>query len=319
MEDLSLWSADDMSTPRSPLYGIGRSDSMATAAIPNESEAGLMKKSASFGVTSTVEAAANSTLSLATMAQRTTGVEAAGWRANPYDFLTDGARAVRAFCRPWPVKLVGTQKDMAFDITKAHFKLVVRVTAQDRLRPGALGQDEEDEELPASEIYVPLVHFANERLLAGGHRGRQNADSASISSLEEPLTARHRGKGSPGASTINLEAVSMPPIVDMTASTSSSGSGSTEVAVPLGGADMYKGGNLLIGGKELMDVDVQVSGGRWSVEGQVLRWWYDVPGPAEPEREYTIVIRRRGGVIDVKSSQSAAAVEPGWCPACTIM
>ncbi|KAJ7716358.1 glycoside hydrolase family 5 protein [Mycena olivaceomarginata] len=307
MEDLSLWSADDMSTPRSPLYAIGRSDTRG-----NESEAGLMKKSAPFGVTSTVVTAANSTLSLAQSEPRMTNVEAAGWRSNPYDFLTDGARAVRAFCRPWPIALVGTQKELAFDIAKAHFKLVVRVTPQDRLRPGALGEsDDDDAEPPASEIFVPLVHYADERLLADGHRSRQSAESASISSLEErPLTARR--KGSPNASTINLGTV--PSTVDMTASTSSSsGSATIDVTLP------PKTGNLLIGGKDLVDVDVQVSAGRWSVEGQVLRWWYDVPSAGEPERLYTIEIRRRGGVIDTKFQSASAAVEPGWCPACTIM
>ncbi|KAJ7231259.1 glycoside hydrolase family 5 protein [Mycena haematopus] len=309
MEDLSLWSADDMSTPQSPLYAIGRSDSTATAVMPNESEAGLMKKSAPFGVTTTVMTANNSTFSLATVEPRASGPEAAGWRANPYDFLTDGARAVRAFCRPWPVALVGTQKDLTFDITKAHFKLVVRVAPTDRLRPGALGEKPNDEP-PASEIYVPLVHYADERLLPRGYRDRQSAETASISSLDDaaPLTARRRrGKGSPSASTINLEAV--PPILDMTASTSSSGSGSTQVASPIIG----KGGNLRINGKDLVDVDVQVSSGRWSIEGQVLRWWYDVPAAGEPEREYTIEIRRRNGVI-VKSQP--VAVEPGWCPVC---
>jgi hypothetical protein len=202
MEDLSLWSADDMSTPRSPLYAIGCSDTRG-----NQSEAGLMKKSAPFGVTSTVVTAANSTLSLAQSEPRMTNIEAAGWRSNPYDFLMDGARAMRAFCRPWPIALVGTQKELAFDIAKAHFKLVVRVTPQDCLRPGALGEsDDDDAEPPASEIFVPLVHYADERLLADGHRGRQSAKSASISSLEEcPLTVRR--KGSPKASTINLECV----------------------------------------------------------------------------------------------------------------
>ncbi|KDR82018.1 hypothetical protein GALMADRAFT_276641 [Galerina marginata CBS 339.88] len=31
----------------------------------------------------------------------------AGYSPDPYKFLTNGARAVRAFARPWPVKVVG--------------------------------------------------------------------------------------------------------------------------------------------------------------------------------------------------------------------
>ncbi|KAJ7653334.1 glycoside hydrolase family 5 protein [Mycena polygramma] len=296
MEDLSLWSADDMSTPRSPLYAIGHSDSMATAA-GNDSEAGLLKKSGSFGLTST---AAHSTLSLATR----TGVEAAGWRANPYDFLTDGARAVRAFCRPWPTKLVGTQRDMVFDIAKAHFKLVVRVQSQDRLRAGAV-----EEEDPATEIYVPLVHYADPRLLAGRQMGRQSGETESIASVDETSTARASGKASPtNASAIHLETVPSP--IDMAASTSSS-SGSTQVAAEL---DLRIGADK---GKELVDVEVTVSAGRWEVEGQVLRWWYDVPSPGQPEREYTIELRRRGGVIAPLESGCGESV----CPtgSCNIM
>ncbi|KAJ7857259.1 hypothetical protein B0H14DRAFT_3447961 [Mycena olivaceomarginata] len=137
--------------------------------------------SAPFGVTSTVVTAANSTLSLAQSEPRMTNIGAAGWRSNPYDFLTDGARAVHAFCRLWPIALVGTRKELAFDIAEAHFKLVVRVT---------LGEsDDDDAEPPASEIFVPLVHYADERA-AGGRPPR-------------PTERR----GSPNASTINLECV----------------------------------------------------------------------------------------------------------------
>ncbi|KAJ7182548.1 glycoside hydrolase family 5 protein [Mycena crocata] len=302
MEDLSLWSADDMSAPRSALYGIGAGgDSMATAAT--SSDANLLKKRFGNNVKTTVTAA-TSTLSLPR-----TGVEAAGWRENPYDFLTDGARAVRAFCRPWPIKLVGTTRDVAFDIAKAHFKLVVRVRVADRLREG--GVDEDD---PASEIFVPLVHYADEGLLAGGHRIRQSAESTS--SLED-VTRGRSGKVSTNASTINLETLqddgTTPP--NMTASTSSA---STDVTAGAG-----PGPHLRVvaeKGKELVDVDVVVSAGRWAIEGQVLRWWYDVPAAGQPDREYTIEIRRRGGAIS-----TTAALEPGWleglCPAesCNVM
>jgi hypothetical protein len=104
---------------------------------------------------------------------------------------------------------------------------------------------------------VPLVHYADKRLLADGHRGRQSAESASISSLEErPLTARR--KGSPNASTINLE-----PMVDMAAGTSSSGGSATiDVILP------PTTGNLLVGGKDLVDVDVQVSAGDGASKGR---------------------------------------------------
>ncbi|KAJ7139010.1 glycoside hydrolase family 5 protein [Mycena epipterygia] len=306
MEDLSLWSADDMNTPQSTMYGMRRGgDSMATAAYG--SEAGLLKTQKPFGVETSVTLA-DSSLSL----PGRIGIGAAGWRANPYDFLTDGARAVRAFCRPWPVKLVGVPRDLAFDIASAHFKLVVRVRAEDRLRADAVVEED-----PASEIFVPLVHYANARLLAGGHRLRQSTEAESISSLDEDARPPHShlsGKASANASTINLEALpALHETQDMTASTSSS-SASTDVAPP----DLRV---VAEKGAELVDVDVVVSAGRWALEGQVLRWWYDVPAAGEPDREYTIEIRRRGGAIAVR----AAALEPGWmdtlCPteSCNVM
>ncbi|KAJ6591361.1 glycoside hydrolase family 5 protein [Mycena sp. CBHHK59/15] len=262
MEDLSLWSADDLRSPRHRIYHM-------------EDRGGPAQE--------TVERL-NSSLSLPSKS----GVELAGWRANAYDFLTDGARAVRAFCRPWPTKVVGKPLDITFDLPKAHFKLVVLGRAQDRLKQGGV-----DEESPATEIFVPLVHYADEQLLVGGpHQQRESHES--VSSLEEltPHTRSGSGKASvfppsTNASTINLETV--PELHDMTVSTSSSTS--TEVASP----DLRI---LAEKGKDLVNLDVSVSTGRWAVDGQVLRWWYDVPDVGEPDREYTIEIRRRGGVIN---------------------
>ncbi|KAJ7220414.1 glycoside hydrolase family 5 protein [Mycena rebaudengoi] len=294
MEDLSLWSPDDMNVPQHSIYRIGTAGASGMTA-GYSSDAGLLKKR--YDTTSTYPV--QSSLSLPTKS----AAEQAGWRENPYDFLTHGARAVRAFSRPYPVKLVGKSRHLAFDLPKAHFKLVVLVRAQDRLREGAV-----DEAEPASEIFVPLVHYANPQILLGGRRSNE-----STSSLEE---LQHTRSGSAKASvlvpssntsTINLESV--PVLHDMTASTSST---STDVACP----DLRV---LAEKGKDLVDLDVSVSTGRWAVEGQVLRWWYDVPRTGEPDREYTIEIRRRGGVI------ASSAVESRWrnglCPpeSCNIM
>ncbi|KAJ7198786.1 glycoside hydrolase family 5 protein [Mycena pura] len=273
MEDLSLWCADGMRTPRSTIYGLGADDSTVTAGGYG-SEAGLLKRP--FGATFNVTAAYSS-LSL----PAGSGVDAAGWRANPYDFLTDGARAVRAFCRPWPVKLVGRTRSLLFDIATAHFQIVVCVRAQDRLRPGMVDEDD-----PASEIFVPLIHYAHSRLL------RQSADTQSITTLDDDLPPLQSGKASTNASTVNLTGIPMQATHDMTASTSSA---STEFS----GLDMRVTAEK---DRELIDVEVSVSTGRWAVQGQTLFWWYDVPAIGEPEREYTLEIRRRGGVIETATS-----------------
>ncbi len=47
------------------------------------------------------------------------------------DVLTDGARAVKAFSRPYPVASVETPIDIQFNISKAEFRMVVRVRAED--------------------------------------------------------------------------------------------------------------------------------------------------------------------------------------------
>ena len=48
-------------------------------------------------------------------------------------------------------------------------------------------------------------------------------------------------------------------------------------------------------GKSPLSINVKASEGRWSVDGQVLRWWY--PVPTEGEQTYTITISRAGGAI----------------------
>jgi hypothetical protein len=48
-----------------------------------------------------------------------------------FDFLTDGARTVNAFSRPYPTATIGVPTDVQFDIAKAEFRMVVRVCAED--------------------------------------------------------------------------------------------------------------------------------------------------------------------------------------------
>ncbi|GAA5931458.1 uncharacterized protein JCM15063_001473 [Sporobolomyces koalae] len=63
--------------------------------------------------------------------------------------LNDGARALPAFCRPFPVKTVGTPIEIDFDVTTSKCTLSIRVEADDVADP----------DLP-TEVYVPLAHYA---------------------------------------------------------------------------------------------------------------------------------------------------------------
>jgi hypothetical protein len=268
MEDLSLWSPCDL---RVALQAQENEPNLFNPG-GDGSEAGLLRKSVSMDRTLNAmkEAAAGSNFSLATLGigsdihigktapKPSVDIRArAGWRENPFEFLTDGARAVRAFSRPWPWSVVGKPKDIKFDIKKAEFRLVVRVGANDRPRLPSGDYAEDKESLP-TEIYVPLVHYAHSRFVK------------------------------------------------------MSGSGERVDLVTDGDTDS----------PDLVDIDVRVSRGRWTINGQVLRWWYDCPPSGSPDQEMWIEIRRRGGPIN----ESKLMMQEHWfkrtfCPSegCVVM
>jgi hypothetical protein len=284
MEDLSLWCPDDLRRRVSgpSMYGVGDS-----------SMAGLLQKDLSNGsVAERTVTAAVSSLSLpklgfsASVAFDEENSQKAdlGWHENPYDFLTDGARAVRAFSRPYPWKVVGTPGELVFNLAKAEFKLSVVVKPDDSPR-GTAGEDDEDEDL-ATEIFVPLVHFAHRKLL--GYSQTLEDDSPQTSGNVSQI-------GSRNASTITLTKIRP------------NGSVTSDLAKDSGtprlGCDQQK---------DLLDLQVRVSEGRWAVEGQVLKWWYNVPAEGEGEREYVIEVKRRGGAIRVQEIEASRRQET-WC------
>ncbi|GAA6062355.1 hypothetical protein JCM10212_005697 [Sporobolomyces blumeae] len=63
--------------------------------------------------------------------------------------LNDGARALPAFVRPFPVKVVGTPTEIDFDVKSSKCTISIRVDAN----------DVSDPDLP-TEIYVPLAQYA---------------------------------------------------------------------------------------------------------------------------------------------------------------
>jgi len=276
MEDLSIWSADDLK----------KNDGLMRFRASSSSSLLKNKKSRGVEVQTKVVSAANSAISLHTLYDNTRGPEEAKvqpsigsfdrWE-NPYEFLTDGARAAKAFCRPFPIAVVGVPKDIQFNISKAEFKLTIVVRSDDVTRgrrsrrlmssssPSILSSAsssssdlldlQDDPSYEATEIYIPLVHYAHQGLLT---------------SPDDPESVAVRGwRGRASAYVPD-------------AATSST----TLVAVPSSSDEPC-----------LLDIDVRVSGGKWSVSGQVLKWWYPVPEGDEGEREYTISVRRMGGAI----------------------
>ncbi|TFK45943.1 glycoside hydrolase family 5 protein [Heliocybe sulcata] len=278
MEDLSLWSTDDMK-------GAGREEFSMGEHVRDSSGDKLLGSR-------TPTLRGNPPLTDGSLGKSLPS----GWR-NQYDFLTDGARAVRAFCRPFPTAVVGAPKRIDFNIAKAEFKLVVRVRPEDALRTSdsssTLGGKESA--LP-TEIYIPVIHFADEKLL-GQEEGTNTASSDGGEAASVPISP------SRNASTINLSPIIPPPTI----------ASSTSTLLPQASCDLA--------------LSVEVSSGRYEVQGQTLKWWYSVPSEGEEDAEYTISIKRAGGPMKVKYDEGVLSAGAGmweWirgslCQGCTIM
>jgi hypothetical protein len=315
MEDLSIWSPDDLRDQEEVLIDTGREGSRAMLLRGQKKERGM-----DFSVA--VSAAASS-FSLATLGSITAPSIAnpfdqmsirrqpyprripqlADWLDDPYEFLTDGARAVRAFSRPYPQKVVGVPLDIKFDIGEASFKLVVCVGPEDRPQGGDL----------ATEIFVPLVHFAREKLVrrSEGEFGVEDEkmfqDGRKVRGSLEDQKPRLKSKS---GSSVNLAFPMLSHSIDkINDSTLSSGQSTPKLDFKVGED------------RDLVDVDVKVSAGRWQVSGQVLKWWYDVPAEGEEKRVYVIEITRRGGVVKTAAMRKVEEQnlcermcdQEGWC------
>ncbi|KAF8162730.1 glycoside hydrolase family 5 protein [Crassisporium funariophilum] len=280
-EDLSIWSGDDMRDLRMslPMTAAGAASSLSLATLGGSSALSLSLSQPSSS-SSALKHLPSSSSSLSSSSQQYD--PRTGHSPNPYDFLTNGARAVRAFARPWPVKVVGRVKEVRFEIGRASFRLVVGVRAEDRVREGVSGEgQEEEEEQLATEVYIPLVHYAHpdiiERSVMMGYGGGPGP---------------RRGSSGPGRG-LKKE-------VDADADTRS-------IASDIKTKTPY----LIPNTPDLLALDVTVSHGHFSVQGQTLKWWYDVPGEGEEEREYVLEVRRRGGVIKPRVIKNGVLVEGG--------
>ncbi|KAH7908370.1 glycoside hydrolase family 5 protein [Hygrophoropsis aurantiaca] len=251
LEDLSLWSGDDMKA---------NSVMERSSLIPSSSRLSL-----SSTVPTTLPPSATPTILIEEGSKRRI--------APTYASLTNGARAVRAFCRPWPTAVVGKPVDIQFDIGKASFRLAVTVRKGDRAlnrrdEENTNCQDAKDEDLP-TEIYLPLVHFASDQCVSKSRpKSEQRADTDSDSDSESTsgsATPTPLSLPTPTSSTLTLSHL-------------------TSTA---------KGCDL--------DIDVKVSEGRWEVEGQTLRWWYGADVDDRAEKEVWIEVRRAKGPIKVRT------------------
>ena len=319
MEDLSLWSQDD--TKKNSCTGMSLK---ARRPGGTQSSAALLKNPSASSLESRLPRLATpSSISLRTLASPDIDSDADGpkvfhadggsWK-NAYDFLTDGARAVKAFCRPWPIATVGTPKDIQFTIASTEFKLTVVVLPEDlpKMRPESglrsssssifsssslsLSGDLDDPTYlrKPTEIYLPLVHYAHPSLVAATY-GQSYVTPDELGSEDEA----------------NIFRIFPPP-------PDPNGSSTTLVAVPHSPTD----------GPCPLSIEVEVSDGKWEIHGQTLKWWYPIPQADEGAKEYTIKVKRAGGSIktlEEKQREGRLKTIGGWCEefcsgsSCTIM
>lgn len=282
MEDLSLWSVDDLRSQGQSSVYQGSGDK-SSALLLAAHRAARSRSTVQLGATGSFTPGYPSQLSLATTPPAANDEPGSlpdirsfrRWDS-AFDFLTDGARAVKAFSRPYPIATVGIPIDIRFDIAKAEFHLVVRVRSDDTpiflssagpVRPGTPSShstvDGPKAEPSATEIFLPIVHFAADRTvgaLLDKSTHKRDPSAPDIDMDEEPARSR---------SSETLHGVAHSP---------------------------YPPRSLMDG----LAVAVFVSAGRWELDGTTLRWWYPVPRPGEPDREYSIVVARRGGRIVTK-------------------
>lgn len=276
MEDLSLWSVDDLRSRGEP--SVYQNNGDKSSALLLSTPRARSRSTVGLGGIDIFTSRYPSQLSLATMPgandERSSIPDIASYSRweSTFDFLTDGARAVKAFSRPYPTATVGVPTDIQFDIAKAEFRMVVRVRAEDApvnssvtTRPSTPSSHSTaynpKVEPPATEIFLPIVHFAAD-LTVGSLLDRTRLDPSipDVDIDDEPARSR---------SSETLRGAARNP---------------------------YPPQALRNG----LAAAVFVSAGRWELDGTTLRWWYPVPRPGEPDREYSIVVARRGGRIVTK-------------------
>ncbi|KAG8749792.1 hypothetical protein FRC14_001097 [Serendipita sp. 396] len=240
-----------------------------------------------------------------------------------FAFLTNGARAWKAFVRAYPLAIVGLPKGWEWDCNKAVFEMTVRVGSGDRSSSSPASSADGtnvsgfSEQGVATEIFLPLLHFAKDEVVKkafgvpvhsrtttgqqnlkvtarGGetmYPARKNALSsgetggaAAIPLLDDPSTVSLAlDRPTAGSKFPPLEMArtrSIAPSTPLNRSRAGlhdadgDADGDAETASL---SSSYAGEGDEDGMDHALGLEVEVSAGRWSVEGQVLKWWYPIP------------------------------------------
>lgn len=170
-EDLSIWSEDDTERAMSTLDYPPSETASTRSATPVGGGGGTRDSVGRSSARSSQPILQASTYSesstLATTVELVDKVSPkiiAEGSAIPPKLLLDGARALGAFCRPFPIATVGRPKWIEFDLKSSQFKYTVDVSSED-----VTG---------TTEIYVPYVHYATDASFAAplGKEGGMQLD-----------------------------------------------------------------------------------------------------------------------------------------------
>jgi hypothetical protein len=197
--------------------------------------------------------------------------------------LYSGLRSAGAVSRPYPMATVGTPLEIDFDIKTSLFKYTVEVSAED------VGNAD-----VATEIYVPLIHYAADDELA------QKCGRADIRRRRPALTGASSSSPPSGVSQLP----SLASFFGDDDKATSAGSLSSPSSIR---RDLLSDPRL-----PSLALEVKVSSGRYEVQGQTLKWY--LAGGAGSRGKQTIEIKRKGGAIKPKEGEKPS--EGGlsyWC------
>ncbi|KAI8459817.1 cytoplasm protein [Phakopsora pachyrhizi] len=284
-EDLSLWSSDDancqasMYSERSAKYGkkLGRpfrynygSNGQGRGVTPNSSDVTLINRSET---QQRIEPGSKIMMMVMENDLSTS--------PNSYRNLNDGARALAAFCRPYPVATVGTPTYFNFDIATASFEMTVEIENKSFKEDDDDNDDQEGSERGelATEIYVPASHFGSLPEESSGPFGqaRRFKSESNLVGMVENLNG--------------LSDSSLPLAIVEPARANNSNDPNLR----------QRRFSRRTGDDGVLDLDVQVSVGRWETQGQILRWYYSkelghgLCGAAKVT--HSIKVKRRAGPI----------------------
>lgn len=230
--------------------------------------------------------------------------------------LFSGTRSAAAFSRPYPVATNGTPLTIDFAIKSSTFTYKFEVTHEDWVErqedAGESSQVETDKKARvvtrsaddqsrglSTEIFLPMVHYAADDQLSQ-RIGRAEVP-APDSDASQDVQGRHQ--------------------LSTTSSRTALGF-STSLAVVQDPKSLLTSSSL-----PPLSLDVTLSSGEYSVQGQILTWHLPKESfPTLPGEKivHTIVVKRKGGAIHPVQGRSVRSNDDdgGWlerCLGCTIM